>query len=85
MAWIEKLVGRSPIGPMQEHMRASVTCAREILPLIEAMAAGDDQAIQQCRADIDRLEHEADTIKNEITTLNKLAHKTLRPTWQGSG
>ncbi len=66
MAWIEKLVGRSPIGPMQEHMRASATCAREILPLIEAMAAGDDQAIQKCRADIDRLEHEADTIKNEI-------------------
>ena len=40
MAWIDKLVGRSPIGPMQEHMSASVTCARQIIPLVEAMAAG---------------------------------------------
>ena len=30
MAWIDRLVGRSPIGPMQEHMAAAVACAREI-------------------------------------------------------
>ncbi len=66
MAWIDKLVGRSPIGPMQEHMRAAVACAREIVPLVEAMAAGDDAAIRERRAAIDTLEHEADDIKNEI-------------------
>ena len=41
MAWIDKLVGRSPIGPMQEHMRAAVACAKEIVPLVDAMASGD--------------------------------------------
>ena len=66
MAWIDKLVGRSPIGPMQEHMKAVVACAREVVPLIEAMAAGDDEAVRSRRAEIDRLEHEADDIKNQI-------------------
>ncbi|MCP5040481.1 MAG: TIGR00153 family protein [bacterium] len=66
MAWIDKLVGRSPIGPMQEHMKAAVECAREILPLVDAMAAGDTEAIRSCRSRIDDLEHKADDIKNEI-------------------
>ena len=66
MAWIDKLVGRSPIGPMQEHMRVAVACAREVVPLVEAMATGDDAAIRERRAAIDTLEHEADDIKNEI-------------------
>ena len=66
MAWIDKLVGRSPIGPMQEHMKASVACAKEILPLIEAMAAGSDEQIRSCRAEIDRLEHAADEAKHGI-------------------
>ena len=66
MAWIDKLVGRSPIGPMQEHMRAAVACAREVIPLVDAMAAGDGAAIREQRAKIDSLEHEADDIKNEI-------------------
>lgn len=66
MAWIDKLVGRSPIGPMQEHMTASVVCAKVIIPLIEAMAAGDSDAIRERRAEIDRLEHAADEIKHQI-------------------
>jgi hypothetical protein len=66
MAWIDKLVGRSPIGPMQEHMTASVVCAKEILPLVDAMIEGDSAAIRERRAAIDRLEHAADEIKHQI-------------------
>jgi len=66
MAWIDKLVGRSPIGPMQEHMRASVACAHEIVPLVEAMVTGDDAVIRSQRAKIDQLENAADAIKNDI-------------------
>jgi len=51
---------------MQEHMKASVACAKEILPLIEAMAAGSDEQIRSCRAEIDRLEHAADEAKHGI-------------------
>ena len=66
MAWIDKLVGRSPIGPMQEHMRAAVECAEQITPLVAAMTSGDSDAIRECRARIDDLEHRADEIKHQI-------------------
>jgi uncharacterized protein len=66
VAWIDKLVSRSPIKPMQQHMSVAVLCARQILPLLDAMAAGDLDAIRDRRAEIDRLEHEADEIKHEI-------------------
>jgi predicted phosphate transport protein (TIGR00153 family) len=66
MSLISSLLGRSPIRPMQQHMKAAVACAREVLPLVEAMARGDTAAIAEHRAEIDRLEHEADEIKNEI-------------------
>ena len=66
MSWIDKLVSRSPIGPMQEHMHASVDCGRQVVPLVEAMVAGDDAAIASCRAEIDQLEHRADELKHEI-------------------
>jgi predicted phosphate transport protein (TIGR00153 family) len=51
---------------MQQHMKGAVACAREVLPLVEAMATGDMAAITECRAVISRLEHDADKIKNEI-------------------
>lgn len=66
MSLISSLFGRSPIRPMQEHMKAAVACAREVLPLVEAMAAGNASAIAAQRAEIVRLEHKADQIKNEI-------------------
>ncbi|MBW2577569.1 MAG: TIGR00153 family protein, partial [Deltaproteobacteria bacterium] len=47
-------------------MRAAVECARQILPLFEEMVAGDKAAVAARRQEIDRLEHEADRIKNEI-------------------
>jgi len=51
---------------MQQHMSVAVLCAREILPLLDAMAAGDIEAIRDRRTEIDRLEHEADQLKHEI-------------------
>ncbi len=66
MALIGNLFGRSPIRPMQEHMRAAVACAKQVVPLFEAMARGDIAAIAERRQEIDKLEHEADRIKNEI-------------------
>ena len=66
MSLIGDLFGRSPVKPMQEHMRASVATARLVTPLIEAMIAGDATRIHETRQEIDTLEHEADRIKNEI-------------------
>jgi predicted phosphate transport protein (TIGR00153 family) len=66
MSLIANLFGHSPIRPMQEHMRAAVECARQIVPLFEEMVAGDTAAVAVRHQEIDRLEHEADRIKNEI-------------------
>jgi predicted phosphate transport protein (TIGR00153 family) len=66
MALLGNLFGRSPIRPMQQHMHAAVACAREVLPLFEDMVAGRTQQLAARRGEIDRLEHEADRIKNEI-------------------
>lgn len=66
MSWIDKLVARSPIGPMQEHMTVAVKCAQQVIPLVEAMAAGNSEGIKACRAEIDRFEHEADELKHQI-------------------
>jgi predicted phosphate transport protein (TIGR00153 family) len=66
MALMGNLFGRSPIRPMQQHMKAAVTCARAVVPLFEAMVAGRREDLPALRAEIDRLEHEADRIKHEI-------------------
>jgi len=66
MSLIGSLFGRSPIRPMQQHMSAAVACARQVLPFAEAMARGDEAEMGRIRVEIDRLEHEADSIKNEI-------------------
>jgi predicted phosphate transport protein (TIGR00153 family) len=66
VSFIANLFGQSPIRPMQQHMRVVNACAREVLPLFEAMAAGDIAAIAERRAAIEKLEHDADDIKNEI-------------------
>lgn len=66
MALMGDLFRRSPIRPMQQHIKAAVACAREVLPLFEDMAAGRTDRLAEHRQRIDALEHEADGLKNEI-------------------
>lgn len=66
MALLGDLFAKSPIRPMQQHIQASVACAREILPLFEDLAAGRSEPIEGHRRRIDELEHQADAVKNEI-------------------
>ena len=66
MSLLGSLFGRSPIRPMQQHMKSAVACAREVVPFVEAMISGDREAMTRHRDEIVRLEHEADRIKHEI-------------------
>jgi hypothetical protein len=66
MTFMANLFGRSPIRPMQEHMHAAVACAKQALPLFEDLVAGNTEAVAVHRQEIEKLEHEADRIKNEI-------------------
>ncbi len=47
-------------------MHVAVSCAKEVLPFLKAMSAGDREAMKSHRAEIVRLEHQADEIKNEL-------------------
>jgi uncharacterized protein len=66
MALLGDLFARSPVRPMQSHIRAAVACARAVRPLFDDMAAGRVEALAGHRATIDQLEHEADSVKNQI-------------------
>ena len=66
MSLMGNFFARSPIRPMQQHMKAAVSCAREVLPLFEDMAAGRVDQLPERRRKIDELEHAADEIKHEI-------------------
>jgi hypothetical protein len=47
-------------------MQAASECARAILPVLEAMASGDMDALDEGRKTVDELEHRADELKHEI-------------------
>jgi predicted phosphate transport protein (TIGR00153 family) len=51
---------------MQAHMQVASECARAILPVLDAMASGDMEALDRERKIVDDLEHRADELKHEI-------------------
>ncbi len=63
---IAGLFGRSPFGPTQEHMKAVMQCVEEVVPLFEALLAGDFEQVEARKQTISEFEHQADGIKNQI-------------------
>ena len=61
-----KLFGQSPFTALQEHMRVVVDCARDVQPLIEALADGDQARVIELKERIFEQEAEADRIKHEL-------------------
>jgi len=61
-----KLFGQSPFTALQDHMRVVLEGAREVQPLIEALAAGDQEQVIQLKDSIFEREAEADRIKHEL-------------------
>ncbi|MCP4006247.1 MAG: TIGR00153 family protein [bacterium] len=60
------MFARSPFKPLQEHMRTVQLCVLEVVPLFEALCAGETERLRELQQKIDVLEGEADTKKNEI-------------------
>ena len=60
------LFGKSPFTALQAHMRVALECAREIPPLFEALAAGDQEGVMAAKDKIFEREAEADRIKNDM-------------------
>jgi predicted phosphate transport protein (TIGR00153 family) len=60
------LFGRSPIGPMQQHIAKAHECAANLLPFFEAVMAEDWVKVEQVQQEMARLEREADKLKKSV-------------------
>lgn len=60
------LFGRSPIGPMQQHIAKAHECAANLVPFFEAVMAEDWARVEQVQQEMARLEHEADKLKKSV-------------------
>jgi predicted phosphate transport protein (TIGR00153 family) len=61
-----KLFGKSPFGPIQEHMRTVERCGLEIVPMFEALRRGEMDGVIAHKETIFRFESEADELKDSI-------------------
>src|SRR5690554_1940700 len=60
------LFGRSPIGPMQQHIAKAHECASNLIPFFQAVMAEDWERVEQVQQEMVRLEKEADKLKRDV-------------------
>jgi len=60
------ILGRSPFGPVHEHMLKVKDCASRLRPILAAFVRDDRAEVSRLAGEIFRLEAEADAIKTDI-------------------
>jgi len=66
MKTIGGVLGRSPFGPLHEHMMKVNDCLKMLRPLMKHFLEGDYKKVTEGSKRISRLEHEVDMIKEVI-------------------
>ena len=61
-----KIFWPSPLASIQTHMGVVLECAREVKPLIKALAWDDQAGVNQAKERIFELESKADRLKNNL-------------------
>ena len=64
--YVQRIFGRSPFMPIQQHMDICYSCAELVTPLLECVAAENWDEVEHLQQQIVRLENEADDLKMEI-------------------
>jgi len=64
--YFSKIFGKSPVGPIQEHMDTCYRCAKELVAFFTHVVANDWENATKSRERIVELENEADDLKNQI-------------------
>lgn len=64
--YISRIFGKSPVGPIQEHMDTCYKAAKELVTFFTHVVAGDWEQAEQSRSRIVELENEADDLKKQI-------------------
>ncbi|NMP31003.1 TIGR00153 family protein [Thalassotalea sp. M1531] len=57
---------KSPIKPLEKHIRIVTKCARQLTPFFTAVEASDWEKATKVRKDISQLEKDADTLKRQL-------------------
>jgi uncharacterized protein Yka (UPF0111/DUF47 family) len=63
MKTIGGVLGRSPFGPLHEHMMKVNDCSKMLRPLMEHFLKEDCRKVSDGSKPVSRLEHEADNIQ----------------------
>lgn len=66
MRSITKLFGKSPFTPIQQHIEHVARAVAKGQALLEAYLVGDQPTVEQLAAEIDKIESEADEIKQRL-------------------
>ena len=64
--YIQRIFGRSPFKPIQQHIEICFSCAELVTPLLECVAAENWDEVVRLQQQIVTLENEADDLKIEI-------------------
>ena len=81
MALLDKLLRKSPFGPIIEHAKKVYECVELINPVIKAWLREDWDEAERLRNEISRKENEADELK--ITIRNSLPKSLFYPVPRG--
>lgn len=63
---LTKVFGRSPIGPIQQHIALVHECASKLIPFMDSVLAQDWDTAREVQKEINLLEEEADKKKKKI-------------------
>ncbi len=63
---LANLFGSSPVRPLEKHIDVACQCAEQLADLVAAVTDGSWDAAEAVRERINRLEEEADDVKQEI-------------------
>lgn len=66
MGSIFSMFGRSPIRPLQQHMKKAHACAQHLLPFIDAAIKQSWEEATTLQQEISDLEHDADKMKKDL-------------------
>ena len=64
--YLFRMFGRSPVGPLQQHMERASACVAQLVPFFEAVIEQDYGKMQKVQESIVTLENEADELKREL-------------------
>lgn len=63
---ILNVFGRSPIGPLEEHMGKVHACVQQLIPFFEATLVQRWEKVETIKQKVAQLENEADAVKRDL-------------------